>query len=91
MLTSELAAISLTASSADDKAGLIILCLRADHERLHIEVRGYNPAGLRSSEVIPGAAEEDTFTVLETLSYRWGFTELSRYQTVAWCEILVNN
>jgi anti-sigma regulatory factor (Ser/Thr protein kinase) len=90
-LVSELLTNAVKASSSPDGAGVVVLRLLADRERLLIEVWDHNPDDPQPRPTDGESESGRGFSVIEALSSRWGFRRLSYSVKVVWCELLIGD
>ena len=91
ILVSELLTNAVKASSSPDGAGVVVLRLLADRERLLIEVWDHNPDDPQPRQADAESESGRGFSVIEALSSRWGFRRLSYSVKVVWCELLIGD
>ncbi len=90
-LVSELLTNAVKASSSPDGAGLVVLRLLANRERLLVEVWDHNPDDPQPRRADAESESGRGFSVIEALSSRWGFRRLSYSLKVVWCELLIGD
>jgi anti-sigma regulatory factor (Ser/Thr protein kinase) len=90
-LVSELLTNAVKASSSPDGAGVVVLRLLANRERLLIEVWDHNPEDPQPRQADAESESGRGFSVIEALSARWGFRRLSYSLKVVWCELLTGD
>jgi anti-sigma regulatory factor (Ser/Thr protein kinase) len=90
-LVSELLTNAVKASSSPDGAGVVVLRLLANRERLLIEVWDHNPDDPQPRQADAESESGRGFSVIEALSSRWGFRRLSYSVKVVWCELLIGD
>ncbi|HEY4851507.1 MAG TPA: ATP-binding protein [Streptosporangiaceae bacterium] len=91
ILVSELLTNAVKASSSPDGAGVVVLRLLANRERLLIEVWDHNPDDPQPRQADAESESGRGFSVIEALSSRWGFRRLSYSVKVVWCELLIGD
>ena len=91
LLVSELLTNAVKASSSPDGAGVVVLRLLANRERLLIEVWDHNPDDPQPRQADAESESGRGFSVIEALSSRWGFRRLSYSVKVVWCELLTGD
>jgi len=91
LLVSELLTNAVQASSSPDGAGVVVLRLLANRERLLIEVWDHNPDDPQPRQADAESESGRGFSVIEALSSRWGFRRLSYSVKVVWCELLISD
>jgi anti-sigma regulatory factor (Ser/Thr protein kinase) len=91
LLVSELLTNAVKASSSPDGAGVVLLRLLANRERLLIEVWDHNPDDPQLRQADAESESGRGFSVIEALSGRWGFRRLSYSVKVVWCELLIGD
>jgi anti-sigma regulatory factor (Ser/Thr protein kinase) len=90
-LVSELLTNAVKASSSPDGAGVVVLRLLANRERLLIEVWDHNPDDPQPRQVDAESESGRGFSVIEALSSRRGFRRLSYSVKVVWCELRIGD
>src|ERR1700730_1225852 len=90
-LVSELTTNAVKASSSPDGAGVVVLRLLANRERLLIEVWDHTPDDPHPRQADAESESGRGFSVIEALSSRWGFRRLSYSVKVVWCELLIGD
>ena len=91
ILVSELLTNAVKASSSPDGAGVVVLRLLANRERLLIEVWDHNPDDPQPRQADAESESGRGFSVIEALSSRWGFRRLSYSVKVVWCELRIGD
>jgi anti-sigma regulatory factor (Ser/Thr protein kinase) len=91
LLVSELLTNAVKASASPDGAGVVVLRLLANRERLLIEVWDHNPDDPQPRQADAESESGRGFSVIEALSNRWGFRRLSYSLKVVWCELLTDD
>ena len=91
LLVSELLTNAVKASSSPDGAGVVVLRLLANRERLLIEVWDHNPDDPQPRQADAESESGRGFSVIEALSSRWGFRRLSYSVKVVWCELRIGD
>jgi anti-sigma regulatory factor (Ser/Thr protein kinase) len=87
LVVSEIVTNGVKASWSRKGAGLITLRLLADRHRLIIEVWDHSPDDPRPCPPDLVSDSGRGFSVIEALSYRWGFQRVSATLKVVWAEL----
>jgi anti-sigma regulatory factor (Ser/Thr protein kinase) len=91
LLVSKLLTNALKASWVLDRSYLVGLRLRADRQRLLIEVWDQNPHEPRPRQAGPESEHGRGYAVIEALSSRWGYRQVSSRMKIVWCEVVITS